>query len=253
MALKFKISKLEEVEAQFHDLYEQDKDGYHLKVEGIDLDAPTKVKEFRTKNVDLMKENDELKKKYDGVDPDKFRELLNEKQNLEDKQKIDAGKIEELLAERTARMSKDFESQKTALEKALAKEKTERESLHKRLSEVLIDSEIRRAVSKVGSLKKGADELVLSIGKKVWSLEEGHPVARKDGQALYGKDTKPIEFDEWAAGLATEIPYVFEGAIGLESQGGGERNIQTGMTNKDFEKKSINEKLEIVTRQAMKK
>ena len=39
----------------------------------------SKLDEFRNTNVALMKERDDLKKRFEGIDPDEFRWLAEEK------------------------------------------------------------------------------------------------------------------------------------------------------------------------------
>jgi hypothetical protein len=43
----------------------------------------SKPDEFRRNNVTVIKERDELKKRFEGIDPDQVRQLLEEKQKLE--------------------------------------------------------------------------------------------------------------------------------------------------------------------------
>jgi hypothetical protein len=249
--LKIIVDSLDQVDPKFHDLYEKGSDGkFHLKVEGVDLEAPNKVKEFRTNNIALKQENEQLKAKLEGIDVDEYQRLKAEAQKAEDQKKIDAGEIEALLNERTERMRADLQAKIDSLQKAYDKMKADKESLDGRLSEVLIDSEITKAVSKVGVLKKDAMDLVLSLAKKTWVLEDGHPIAKKDGKPIYGKDpSKQIDFDEWAQTVAMERPYLFESAEGLESRGGGERQGGSfGMNSTDFQKKSMGEKLEIASK-----
>jgi hypothetical protein len=249
MALKAILESLDGVDEKIAGEYKKGDDGkFHLGLEGIDLDAPNKLKEFRTKNIDLMKAMEETNKKYEGVDPEEYKKLKEELQNKADQDKIDAGKIDELLAERTDRMKKDYEAKINSISKAHDKEKERAEKAHSQLSEVLIDSEIQKAISKIGTLRKGSMELILEKGRRVWSLEEGHPVARKDGKPIYGKDPqKQIDFDEWAQLMSLDHPYLFEGAVGIDSQGSEEKG-SLGMTNTDFDKKSFNEKMEIATK-----
>jgi hypothetical protein len=254
MTLKAILDNLDGVPEALQGEYTKGKDDkYHLNLEGVDLDAPNKVKEFRTKNIDLLKEKAELEKKFDGVDPEKYKQMLADLQLKADQEKLDAGKVDELIAERTERMKKDYESKITSVTKAYEKEQAEKEALHSQLSEVLIDSEIQKAISKIGSLRKGSMELILEKGRKVWSLEDGHPIARKDGKPIYGKDPqKQIDFDEWAQLMSIDHPYLFEGASGMESKGGDDKG-SLGMTNTDFGKKSFSEKMEIATKQLVKK
>ena len=60
MALKFKLKTKDEIPAELANLYVE-RDGAVEK---------SKFEEFRATNVALMKERDELKQRFEGIDPD---------------------------------------------------------------------------------------------------------------------------------------------------------------------------------------
>ena len=93
MALKFKIKSKDEVPAEQQSLYVERDGVWSLDVEGAVEKA--KLDEFRTNNVALAKERDELKKRYEGIDPDEVRKLADEKRRLADLFRVDA--LETLL------------------------------------------------------------------------------------------------------------------------------------------------------------
>lgn len=194
---------------------------YTLTVD--DADYKKKLGEFRSNNINMKQELEKLEKlskKYDGVDPDKYAEMQAKIQELEDKKMIDAGKIDELVEQRTERMRADFEGSRKALE-AKAKEASDTSAaLNERLSTVLIDKEVQSAVSSVGSVRKGAMEDILARARRTWVLQDGHPVPMEGETVKYGKDGKsPMSMQEWAEGLVDEAPYLFEGNSGSGSRG----------------------------------
>ena len=70
--LKQVLDQINEVPGPLRDFYEQAADGkHHLCVDG---DSP-KLAEFRSRNIALMKENDDLRAKFEGVDPVEYRAL----------------------------------------------------------------------------------------------------------------------------------------------------------------------------------
>jgi len=84
MALKFKLKSKDEIPAEFQSLYVERDGAFVLDVDGVaDI---SKLDEFRTNNVGLFKQLDDLKKKFEGIDPEKVRELEAEKLRLEEAQ-----------------------------------------------------------------------------------------------------------------------------------------------------------------------
>ena len=239
MALKAVVASLDEVNEQFHNLYVQVGDEYVLDLD--DADYKSKLSEFRNNNIDLRKKVEgatkleaELKaareqlEKYASIgDPEAAAAAPEKVQNIEDQKLIEAGKLDELLAQRTERMRQDLEAQTNAALDAKRKAEEQANVAMNRLSEVVIDSSLQNAVTSVAAVRKGAMRDILSRGKDVWKLDDkGVPVPRKpDGTIMYGKDGEhPVSMEEWAQGLRNEAPYLFEGHTG----GGADGNLEGG-------------------------
>lgn len=80
MTLKATYAKLEEVPEAHRELYVEKDGKFSLAVDG--LVGKDKLDEFRSNNVQLKKQIEDLQSKFDGVDPELFREL-NEKAEKE--------------------------------------------------------------------------------------------------------------------------------------------------------------------------
>ena len=89
MALKFKFKTKEEIPAEHLPLYAERDGAWLLDVDGAVEN--TKLDEFRTTNVSLLKERDELTKRFEGIDPDEVRKLVDEKRRLEEGAQLKAG------------------------------------------------------------------------------------------------------------------------------------------------------------------
>ncbi len=237
--LKATVKTLDEVPEAARELYVQVGEDFVLDVD--DTEYKTRINEFRTNNIDLQKLNAQLKqdadeaqklrevaKEYEGIDPDKAREALEKLKKIEEKQLMDAGKIDELLHQRTENMRSDYEGKISALTKTLDERESTLGTMKDRLKTEVIDNRLQVAVGKVAAVRKGAMRDVLSRGREEWTLDdEGNPVPRgPDGNVLYGKDGQsPITMEEWAQGLVKETPYLFEpsaGGGGPGDLGGGE-------------------------------
>jgi hypothetical protein len=220
MSLKQILENLDGVEEALKAFYKKGQDGkYYLDMEA-DPETKKKLDEFRDNNIRLMKEQEELKKKYEGVDPEKYKEFAKKMQDIEDKKLLEAGKVDELVAQKTERMRADYENQITKIKEALDGRDKDLTGLQNRLSEVLIDSELTKALTQIGGVKQGAMEDLIARGRRVWKLEDGKPVPKEGDRILYGKDGKEaMTFVEWAQ-IQTEVaPYFFEPSNGSGASG----------------------------------
>lgn len=202
MSLKYKISKLEDVAEAFRSLYTQGEDGaYYLAVDGAV--SREKLDEFRNTNVALMKQLEDFK----GVDPAKYRELIDQHRRISEKKLIEEGKVEELITQRVQAMKTDFERQLSDKDKALQVSTRQLETL-------LIDNSVRDAASKVGVASTAIEDVLLRA-KTVFQIQNGKPVAMKDGQIIYGTDgVNSIGISDWVTGLKEQAPHLFMASTG---------------------------------------
>lgn len=244
--LKWKIDKLEDVEEALCDQYKLAGDGkYYLQTEE-DEEGKKKITEFRDNNIKLLKETEELKKQLEKMgDPKQIEEMKKKIQLIEDKKMIEAGKLDELVNQKVERMRTDFESQLKALKDAVDAKDSELGKTNSRLSEVLIDSEITKAVTAVGGVRKDAMQDIIARGKRVWRLEDGKPVPKEGDKLLFGKDGKnQMTFEEWAAVLAETAPFLFESSGGSGAGGAGGQKPNLGKV--DLSKIPAGERLRMI-------
>lgn len=207
-----------------------DEGKYALDLEGGDDDATKKLKEFRNNNIALQKAQKDLEDKlkgYEGIDADAAREALKQAQEMKDKNLMDQGKFDELMEQRTDRMKKEYEGQIKSWKTKAETAESSAGTYKSKLEEVLIDAELSKALSKVGTLKQDSLEYLLPRGKKTWKLNEETtsmtPIG-EDGNVLYGSDAKtPLTADEWAKGIAQTTPWFFEDTKGAGASGSGGR------------------------------
>lgn len=244
--LKFVIAKLEDVAEALRGEYKKGADGnFYLQTEE-DSEAAKKVKEFRENNIALTNKakelEDQLKELQKLGTPAQIEEMKKKLQLIEDKKMIEAGKLDELVAQKVERMRQDYENQIVALKKAVDDKDALLGKTNDRLSEVLIDSEITKAVTAVGGVRKDAMQDIIARGKRVWRLEDGKPVPKEGERLLFGKDGKnAMTFDEWAAILFEQAPFLFEGTGG--GGGGGNNNNNKNLGKPDLTKMPPGERL----------
>ena len=251
MKRKLTGEEYEKLSEELQALYKKEGDGnYYLDVDESDeiKAEKDKVKEFRTNNITLQKRVEEFERKFKDVDPEEFSKLKQKFQDIEDKKLLEEGEIDKLVEQKTERMVQDYEAQITALSDDNERLNGELLKVNERLNSEVIDSRITKSISNVGTVRKGAMEDIVSRGRRTWKLaDDGEPIATKaDGTPLYGKDPKkPLSFDEWAEGLVTDAPYLFEPSEGLHSRGGpGGPTSKSGLP-KDWENLPATERLKL--------
>src|SRR5580693_1005314 len=114
MPLKTRVKSLEEVPEAVREFYTEQDGEFFLPVEG--MVTKDKLDEFRTNNVELKKQLEALEEKFDGVDPDVFRELSTKAQKERDKKLIDSGKVEDMVNERLNAAKAGFDKEKKGIE-----------------------------------------------------------------------------------------------------------------------------------------
>ncbi len=218
MALKFKYKTKEEVPADVAALYVEREGAWLLDVDGAAEKA--KLDEFRTTNVALMKERDDLVKRFEGIDPDEVRKLADEKRKLEEQQQLKLGEVEKVLENR-------LKTAKAEWDKQLAGVTGERDALNSRLTSIQIDQGVTTVATKKG-LRPTAIPDITARARNVFKLVNGVPTAfEADGQTVrFGKDgISPMTLEEWVDQQVADAPHLFEsnaggGAGGASSQNG---------------------------------
>jgi hypothetical protein len=214
MSLKFKVKSKDEVPAEVQCHYVERDGVLVLDVDGAADKA--KLEEFRATNVALMKERDELKQRFDGIDPDEVRKLADEKRKLEEAQQIKAGEVEKVVEARVR-------AAKAEGAKALASVTSERDALNARLTAIQIDQAVLGEASKRG-LRASAIPDITSRARNTFRLVNGVPQALEaDGQtARVGKDgVTPLSLAEWIDLQVTDAPHLFESNAGGGAAGNG--------------------------------
>jgi hypothetical protein len=239
MALKFKFKTKDEVPAEVQSLYVERDGAWLLDVEGAV--EKSKLDEFRNNNVALAKERDDLKKRYEGIDPDEVRKLADEKRRLEEAQQLKAGEAEKVVEARVKALKGDFDKQLSAAT-------GERDALNARLVAIQIDQGVITAASKRG-LRVSAMPDITARARGVFRLVEGVPTAfEADGKTVRaGKDgVTPMTLEEWVDAQVSEAPHLFEsnaggGGGGATSQyGNGSGGAGGGKAKNPFRKESWN-------------
>ena len=214
MALKFKYETREEVPAEAVAFYAEREGSWQLDVDGVADKG--KLEEFRNTNVALLKQIEEQKKRYEGIDPDEVRKLGAEKQRLEEERQLRAGELDKVVESRIKGLRGDWEKQVAGLT-------SEREALSKQLTTIQIDQGVITAATRRG-LRPTAITDITARARQTFRLEGGAPRAfESDGQTVrYGRDgVTPMSLEEWVDMQVSEAPHLFEANAGGGAAGNG--------------------------------
>jgi|ERR1043166_5387974 hypothetical protein len=237
MALKFKFKSKDEVPAEHLSLYTERDGAWVLDVEGAVEKA--KLDEFRNNNLALAKERDELKQRFDGIDPDEARAVLSDRAKLEQEKQLKAGEVEKVIEGRIKGIKADLEKQVGTLA-------SERDALNARLTTIQIDQGVLTVATKRG-LRPTAIADITARARSVFKLVNGVPAAfEADGKSVrYGCDgLTPMTLEEWVDTQVSEAPHLFEsnaggGAAG-NAAGGGAGSRPQGLQKNPFKKETWN-------------
>lgn len=211
MALKFKYATKEQIPADQSAFYVERDGAWVLDADGVV--EKSKLEEFRNSNVTLLKERDDLKQRFEGIDPEEVRKLAEDKRKLKEGQQVKAGEVDKVVAARV----------KAELERVHAPVVAERDALNGRLTAIQIDQAVVTEATKRG-LRGTAIPDIAARARMNFKLVNGVPQAfEADGQtARVGKDGyTPMTLAEWVDGLVSDAPHLFEANAGGGAAGSG--------------------------------
>lgn len=219
MSLKFVVETLDGVPETARGFYVEREGKFVLDAEGA---VPKgRLDEFRDNNLALTRQISDLQKRYEGIDPDQARALSERARHERDRKLIDAGRVDELVSERTATLRAEF-----------AGIASERERLKKELAAHVVDGAIRDAASRAG-VRAAAIEDVLARGRALFRLEGGKAIALDGDKPVYGRDGEPLGVGEWISGLSAQAPHLFEASRGGGAPGGAGSRAAMGMIDRN--------------------
>jgi hypothetical protein len=233
MALKFKFDSKADIPAELTAHYVERDGAWFLDAEGAADKA--KLDEFRNSNVALLKQIDEQKKRFEGIDPDEVRKLADEKRRLEEQQQIKAGEVEKVVETRVKAAKTDFDKQ-------LGLVSAERDALNTRLVAIQIDQGVVAEATKRG-LRATAMQDITARARNIFKLVNGVPTAfEADGATVrVGKDgVKPMTIEEWVDAQVSEAPHLFESNAGGGAAGNGSGGAANRSVKNPFRKEAWN-------------
>jgi hypothetical protein len=228
MSLKRTINKLDDVAEGLREFYTLQDDGsYSLDAEqGDDAGVKSALEKERADATKYRQELNKVRDKYKGIDLEVYMKLQEDAEAAKKKELLDAGQVDQVIAERMAKARAEWDEEKTVLTN---KAGTLRTQLHKEL----IGNRLTDLCVKLG-VRPSAYGDVRARGDKLFRInEETGSIEAWDGEKLvYGKDpTCSLQPDEWLKDVEKkgDDPHLFLSSSGGQvppgggAPGGGER------------------------------
>lgn len=158
---------------------------------------------LKSKNSEVILKNKELQenmKRFDGIDPDAVRNILQRFADDEEAKLIASGKLDEVLNKRTERMKQSYDKELATVRKEAEADK-QTATKYKRS---VLENGIRAEAAAAGIYPHAIDDALLRAGASFLLDDEGSPVA---AEGLYGKDGQPLTLKEWFAEMKDKAPH----------------------------------------------
>lgn len=236
----------------------EEKDGGFV----VDVVDKVKLDEFRTNNVSLAKERDELRNKVStfaalvGEDPETFKgeleELRNTHQQVKDGKLKGTTAVEEEVARRLTSVKENYDGQIRALTTERDKERREREALDARVRRSVIERDVMKAILAPDSgVNPVSAPDILARAYALYTVDDQERLVPKQGDVVvYGSDgSTPMPPNEWLQKLLVEAPYFSLNSSGGGASGGADSKLPKGYSQEDWDKLSPTERIKL-SRQA---
>lgn len=177
--------------------------------EGWDEDTAG-LKTAKDKVLDELKKAKENLQKWDGMDNEAVKSLMDQVANNEEMKLLSEGKHDEVLERRTKMLKKDYEDRITALDTVILGHEKVITQKNNKLTELVIDGNMREAYVSLGFEPTAMRDQIRS-GREVFKMDdEGNAVPRDtSGNIIFGTDGKtPMSPTEWLKSEAETKKYL---------------------------------------------
>lgn len=224
----------------------------------VDVVPGKKLAEFRDNNINLAKERDALKSRWDalaplvGEDLDAFKTsyeaLRAVDQQVKDGKLTAKGDIEAEVTRRVDAMKSNYEQRLQAEAAARAQAEAGKTAAEEKFKRSVVERYVTDAVlnEKSGAIPTALPDILERSGKVFKVSDDGKIVAKEGDAIIYGADgATPMTPIEWLGKLKESAPYFFKGSNGGGATGGTSKSAPGGMSSEDFLKLPASERLKL--------
>ena len=214
--LKKFVDDLEGIPEALQSYYTKGEEGgYFLETDDDSLkQVKTKISEFRSNNIQLAKEKEDLQRKlseFDSFDVEEIKEALKARQQVKEDELVPRTEIDKHLKKRLDQERKTFEAQLNELS-------TARAQLSDELATMKIEKMVTESINRIGQLQKGALADVLRRARMEIEVKDNQLVEKDSGLNL-----DPVS---WAQDLHKNCPYFFAANTGVGARGSSDINSE---------------------------
>lgn len=161
--------------------------------------------------------------RFDGIDPDKVRDMQEKLASEEERKLLDEHGIEAVLDRRIEQVSATHKSEVSKIQSENEQLASKVQSYESRISELVIDGQAKEALIKAGVRPEAITDGVMRA-KSEYQLEEGKAILRdSNGEIVVGKEG-PLSMTEWAEQQKATSPHWWNDTTGGGGQGGNKSN-----------------------------
>lgn len=229
-AVPLTVDSIDKVPEAQRSLYVEKDGKFVLDVDGLEDTSGLKnaLAAEREAVKKAKRESAEALKRYEGIDPDKVRTIMQRLDTDEEAALVAAGKIDEVISKRTEKLRLSLQQQVEEANKAVQAANGRADKFSQRV----LDNHIRSAALKAGLHQHAIDDALFRARSMFSLTEDGEAVQLgSDGAPILGKDGKsPFTPVEWLESMKESAPHWFPAGAGGGGGGGGGRNAGSGNT-----------------------
>lgn len=166
---------------------------------------------LKAKNSEIIGEKKQLQaelKRFEGIDPDAVRSMLQRFENDEEAKLLSQGKVDDVLNKRTERLRADYDKRVAEAEAKSAAADARAQAFRGRV----LDDAIRAGASKAGLHPHAVEDALFRARASGFDLNDNGEAVKlgEDGKPELGKDGKsPLSAQEWLEGMKEKAPHWF--------------------------------------------
>lgn len=137
---------------------------------------------MRNHNKTLLNEKKQIQKElrnFDGLDADSVKSMMAKLEESEEARMIAEGKMDDVLAKRTERLTLDFQQQIDELTNKLNESNAGRDEMSSRYNNLVINTELRKEAEASGMIPAAIDD-ALNRANGVFSLSDSGEIEARD-------------------------------------------------------------------------
>lgn len=169
----------------------------------------------RTARRDAERLAQEVRQQYDGIDPQRVKEMATQLEGIKDKHLYDDKGLDAVIADRT----NTYRTRISDLEREIQAKAAAIEQTQARMKQQRIETVLRTQIAEAGVAPYAVPDALYRLSSVFNDIDNDAPIARKDtGDIMYGADAvRPYSPAEHLTRLKQEAPHLWPSSNGTPS------------------------------------